>query len=296
MDRAIYTFQCRNCNNYSTLWSKNCPVCDRDGALVPVTEEQPIVIKKKTLADAKPLTGIRISTGIEGFDRVLGRSWRTNQNGIHIPSTVLFAGAAGVGKSTLLMRMAASVKTEKFLYLSTEQTVDEIRDNAERCGLSEADLVRIIAMRITDLSEAVSAMKEHKSKVVVLDSLNELVDPKNDTGDTHANLIRSTTAFKLDAEENKRGILMITHMNKKEEIAGVQRIQHIVSAVMRIEKRGQLRVVHCPDKNRFGSTSEKAYFRMTERGMEEAAAPETREVEAHEENNEKRRFRNHVKD
>ncbi len=240
------------------------------------------------------MPGIRISTGIEGFDRVLGTNWRTKKSGINVPSTVLLAGAAGVGKSTLLMRVASSLETRKFLYLSTEQTLEEIRDNAERCGLTIKDMKRIEAHRISTLEEALKLMRKRDPRVVVLDSLNELVDPRRDTGDVHANLIRTTNSLKLEAEKRNRAIILITHMNKKEEIAGVQRIQHIVSAVMRFEKRGKLRVVHCPDKNRFGSTSEKAYFKMTERGMEDAV--NVAEEEKRDAKLERRRFGSKFRD
>jgi predicted ATP-dependent serine protease len=233
--------------------------------------------------------------GVEGLDRVLGQDWRTKKCGIHVPSTILFAGAAGSGKSTLLLRSAAGCETRKFLYLSTEQTIDEINDNAARVGLDQK-IKDVNAKRIYTLDEALEAMHKYKPHIAVIDSLFEITDPKKDTGDMHANLVRTTTAFKEEAERHRRAIILIAHMNKKEEIAGVQRVQHIVSTVLRVDKRGKLRVVHCPDKNRFGSTSEKAYFKMTESGLEDAASPAAKQEDDRQEKLEKRRFRHHVRE
>ncbi len=254
----------------------NCPECGVFGGLAPPkkqTEAQPK--KRKTLADAPPLAGLRVSTGILGLDRVLGIDWRTKKCGLHIPSSVLFAGAAGCGKSTLLLQMCARLATKRFLYLSSEQTLSEIKDNAERLGLTPSEIAGIEAERVTELSEALERMHEFNPQVVIIDSLNELVDSMNDTPDVQMNMIRTTTALKEEAEKNNRGIFLITHMNKKEEISGVQRIQHIVSAVMHIEMEPKLgksgRILQCPKKNRFGSTSTISRFMMTEHGLEEAS-------------------------
>lgn len=229
--------------------------------------------RKKTLADAPELSSVRVSTGIIGLDNVLGKAWRTGKTGMAIPSTVLLAGAAGCGKSTLLLQMSACVATKRFLYASSEQTLAEIKDNAMRLGLTEQQISGIQAEQTKELSELIKCMHDHNPQVVVVDSLNELVDSKNDTADVQANMIRTTLAIKEEAEKHNRGIFLITHMNKKEEIAGVQRIQHIVSAVMKIEteaKRGKTaRILQCPNKNRFGSTSTIARFVMTEHGLED---------------------------
>lgn len=250
------------------------------GGLIPPRKATEVQAKRrKTLADAPPLDGVRVSTGIAGLDMVLGTDWRTGKRGIYVPSSVLFAGAAGCGKSTLLLQMAARIQTKRFLYLSTEQTLSEIKENAERIGLTKEQIAGIEADRVTELAEAIKIMNESNPQIVVIDSLNEMLDSPGDTGDVQMNMVRITTAFKEHAEKYKRGIILITHMNKKEEIAGVQRIQHIVSAVMKMEKdenRGKMaRSLMCPQKNRFGDTSMIARFSMTKAGLEDVVdAPE----------------------
>lgn len=276
-----YQYRCRECGARSDHWTSGCPACTAFGAMVVADgmEAIPQEKKRKTLADAPALTGLRISTGIDGLDRVLGADWRTGKRGVHVPSTVLFAGAAGCGKSTLLLQMAARINTRRFLYLSSEQILAEIKENAERIGLSEEEIGCIEADRVVELSQAIQRMHDSNPQVVVVDSLNELLDSPNDRGDVQANMIRITTALKEEAERHNRAIFLITHMNKKEEISGVQRIQHIVSAVMKIERdatRGKMaRSLGCPDKNRFGSTDMIARFVMTKGGLEDVVdAPE----------------------
>lgn len=232
------------------------------------------------------MKGVRVSTGIEGLDRVLGHDWRDpEKTGIHVPSVILFAGAAGSGKSTLLLRLAARIKLKSrrpFQYVTSEQTLSEIRENAERLGLSNEEIRRIEAEECVELQDVLKAMKKVNPQVAVVDSLNELVDSKNDTNDTQANMIRYATAFKVEAETNNRAIILITHMNKQHEIAGVQRLQHIVSTVMILSSDARdktKRKIGCPKKNRFGNTADEAWFSMTEHGLIDAAKPEPEEVE-----------------
>lgn len=296
MSRTVAFFRCSECGSHADAWVACCPSCEQSYVLTPVLAgvARPPPPRPRTLGDAPALPDVRVSTGVPGLDRVLGTSWRTGKSGVHVPSTVLFAGAAGAGKSTLLLRVAAAVRTKRFLYASTEQTVAEIRDNAERVGLTPDEIARIPAARIETLEELTGLLAEQDPRVVVLDSFNELVDPRHDTGDVQANLVRHATALKLESEAKDRAFLLITHMNKKEEVAGVQRVQHIVSAVLRLEKRGDTRVVHCPDKNRFGTTDARAYFRMTDRGLADAAAPAAASADADAARREKRRFRDRL--
>lgn len=269
-------FKCGDCSARSDVWMPYCPNCGSErGLLSPAAMASPRGSRGKTLADAPPLGGTRVQTGIDGLDKVLGTDWRTKAKGLRIPSTVLFAAAAGTGKSTMLLKVGAEMKFKsrerKFLYLTSEQTLSEIRENAERCEFTTEQIRRIQAEEVHELQDALKCMRRYNPQVVVMDSLNELIDTPNDTGDVQANLIRMVTEFKKESEQKERGIILITHMNKKEDVAGVQRLQHIVSAVMKLE-RDEIRkrlVLGCPKKNRFGSTAEKAYFLMTPRGLVE---------------------------
>lgn len=237
----------------------------------------PTAPKRATLADSERLNVRRLSTGIASLDRVFGRNWETRESGLAVPSFVLFAGPAGSGKSTLVMRLCASTRARGVLYLSSEQTLPEIRDNAERCGLSEDDMKRIDARWVGSLEDAFDAMHELDPQLVILDSFQE-TRSSSEGRDAAANDIDRATKLKNEMEKHKRTIIAICHLNKQEQLAGVQRIQHICSVVMRLKRlpdpeHADYRMVHCPDKNRFGSTSEKAFFRLTERGMVDAIEP-----------------------
>lgn len=227
----------------------------------------------KTLADVKSIVEKRIDTGIEGMNVVLGTDFKTGKRGINVPSSILFGGRAGCGKTLLLTRMMASIQSSRVLYASSEQTLEEIRTNAERVGLTEDDLARFSAFYSPSWPEIKAEILRRNPEVVVIDSLNELTDEENDVHDKQENLIRYVNEMKQISEQKKRAFIIISHLNKKEEIAGAQRIQHIVSGVMRIEKDGHYRVLYCPGKNRWGASDVKVYFRMTPRGLVDSDAP-----------------------
>lgn len=269
-------YRCISCGSRSDAWKPFCPDCGA-GSLRDIALGAPAkrAAKTGTLESAPPLAGIRISTGVDGLDKVLGSSWRNPDiRGAHAPSVVLFAGSSGSGKSTLLLRLVQSIKLPDkrrgIQYLTSEQTLSELKDNAERLGLTRQDMAKVDAHETKYLRDVIAHMHRKNPHVVIVDSLNELSDPDNDTSDLQANLIRTADAFKRESEKYKRAIILVSHMNKKEEVAGVQRIQHIVSAVMLLTRdpaHEDRRILVCPKKNRFGPTNDKACFLMTKNGL-----------------------------
>lgn len=269
-------YACRACRAFADRWSSHCPACGVRGSItLHDAIEAPRRSRERgsparTLADAAPLHIRRVSTGISGLDRVLGQDWRSGRAGLAVPSQVLFAAAAGTGKTTLLLRLASSIRSSRFLYLTTEQTIEELRDYAERIGIPAAELGNIRAERVETVAQARAAMKNADAEVCVIDSLNELVvDPRRRSRDVQQELIDAANALKAESEKHGRGLFLIAHMNKQEEISGVQRLQHIVSAVMRMDARGEeYRVLRC-SKNRMGNIKDRAFFQMTPRGLVE---------------------------
>lgn len=185
-----------------------------------------------------------------------------------------FAEGLFVHNSTLTMAMAAKIQCRGFLYVSSEQTLQEIRANADRWRIAPDALARIPVFYSRELGDVLAKVRQLDPQVVVMDSLNELVDTPNDSNDAHANLVRHTAAFKAEAEASDRAFVLISHLNKKEELAGVQRVVHLCSAVMYITKSGRRqRQLACPTKNRFGDTAEVAHFDMTSEGLKEREPP-----------------------
>lgn len=226
-----------------------------------------------TLADVEAPVTERVSTGVPGVDTVLG--WNFNAptvRGLKIPSFVLIAGNPGGGKSTLVLMVAARADVQT-LYLTTEQTMDEIRETADRCCLTKKELGRIHAERVRSLSEAILLMRKWRSKIVIIDSINELTDPGPDTGDHRANITRYAIALKDEAEVHRRGILAVAQVKKDLDIFGEKRLEHACTALMRFDMHGDLRSLHCPEKNRAGRTGVKSWFRMTDQGLLECDAP-----------------------
>lgn len=268
------TFRCETCGARDECWRSSCPSCLAEASFVEyLYVPPPLPPKAPTLADAPRMEGRRVSTGMEGVDRVLGKDFRTGVMGLHVPSVVLFGGPPGCGKTTLLTKILAALvdADERALYASSEQPLDEVRENMERMGY-ERYLDRINAWYSTRYDEIIAQIHAHDPTIVIIDSLNELVDPS--ARDVQANLIQMMNGFKEEAFAHKRGIFVISHMNKDNEITGAKRVQHIASTVMMIEKREKYRMISCPTKHRFGSSEEVAWFMMGENGLVESDAPE----------------------
>jgi len=226
-----------------------------------------------TLADVPDQVKLRLKTGDDGLDEVLGAP--PDDVGLFWPSAVIFAGAAGSGKSSLLMKMVFRMEEPRKLYVTSEETLEEIRERAIAFGYA-ADLHKVPVLATRELGEVLEAIREQNPRVVIIDSLNDLVDSENDSP-THDMKNLEDHVYKLvdECANNNRTIVMISHMNKAEEIAGVQKIQHRVHTVMMLEcpKGTKLRKLHCPQKNRKGRTKNEVWYAMTNKGLVRTVAP-----------------------
>lgn len=221
----------------------------------------------------KALPSERISTGIAGLDIVLGEDWRTGKSGVHVPSSVLLAGKSGIGKTTLMLHMSASIKTEKFLYITSDQTVEQIHDIAERIGIPAEKIKHTAIEHTRERYKAIELMRKHDPKVVVIDSVDEIFDSPYFNGDFPANAIRVVTSLIEESRKYNRAIFLIARATKKEDFAWIQKITPALSTVMRLDLdkpndlRPYARILACPDKNRFGDNSKVTKFDMTSNGL-----------------------------
>lgn len=230
-----------------------------------------------TLGDAQELEGRRIDTGIHGLNRVLGTNRSDDRTGLHVPSTVMLGGGQGSGKTTLILKMLAHIKNA--LLLSSEQRLSEIKSSLVGVGLGWA-AERIQAYSLLDddcsIQVALETIKKVNPRVLVIDSINELRDPTaRKNSDPLALRVRIIRQLKEDSEKNDRATIMTAHFTKTDEIAGRREQLHVVSTVMlltRIDHR--LRLLCCPEKNRFGDIAERAYFEMSRKGLFEVSPPE----------------------
>jgi len=238
----------------------------------------------QTLDDAAELSGKRIDTGLPGLNRVFGKKRHgPGPYGLHVPSSVVFGGAQGCGKTTLLMMMLALMREPQKVLITTEQTLSEVKSNLVDLGLGDY-AGEIPAYSLLDegntLQAAIAILQKVNPRVVVFDSVTELRDPTSTIRDRFGQMVAMIKHFKADAEQHNRAIVMTAHLTKGNTVAGKREQLHAVSTVMMFERhkhRSQLRVLHCPEKNRFGSTEEKAYFEMGPQGLVEVPPPEETE-------------------
>ncbi len=252
------------------------------------------------------MEGARIDTGIPGMNRVLGAGRMTpDVYGLHCPGFYLFGGGPGAGKTTLLLHMASTIVLPKakpdgedgILYISSEQPPEEINANARGLGLLEK-LRHLRVWYSRDINDIMIRVKKMNPKVIVYDSLNKLEDPVRDTGERHKNKVAIAKTILDDAFKNDRGVIAISHLNKEDDFAGFRELQHDVGAAMLLtrvgletgdkvndakrKRKSSMRMLQCPEKNRYGDIEERAFFRMGKRTFEEVPDPDGKDGEVEE--------------
>lgn len=209
----------------------------------------------------------RIAVPIEEFSRVLG-------GGLVPGSLVLLGGEPGIGKSTLVLELAAKLAAESgpVLYVSGEESTRQIKLRAERLGLSAADLYLLTE---TDLSEIISRAQAVNPTLLVIDSIQTTHDPElNSSPGLVAQVRQCALELQKLAKVSGLSILMIGHVTKDGNIAGPRVLEHIVDAVLYLEGDPfqQYRLLRGV-KNRFGATSEVGVFEMRGSGLTQVPNP-----------------------
>ncbi len=267
-------FTCQKCGFNSTKWLGQCPDC---GAWNSLTEEV-IAEESKKSKSAKsftefssPITPLkeaslkdyeRIQTGIAEFDRLLG-------GGLVKGQLVLLAGAPGIGKSTLMMQTAAKLaKNQKVLYVSGEESVEQIALRARRLGCA-SDNIFLVSQ--TNVQQILEAVKEVKPQVLIVDSVQTIYHPEFSSTSGSLSQVRESAGEILRLTK-PLGIItfLLGHITKEGSLAGPKVLEHMVDSVLyfETEKDNVLRILRA-HKNRFGSTSEIALFKMTQTGLED---------------------------
>jgi len=300
-------FRCVECT-YTGPYSRRCPECNRAGTVIlnvpkpkepatitpvirlapaaprPVVSARPSVSKgRKTLADVEDPGGFRIDTGVEGLNRVLGTSRSgpdKGKSGLHVPSAILLGGPKGCGKTTLLLTMLSMIKDATVLLLSTEQRLSEIKASLVGIGLEEY-ASKINACSLLDDVRSVSRADEEiqavNPRVVVIDSVSDLNLGAERAKDRMHEQVQIVRHYKEHAERYQRVVLMTIHLTKAGKISGSEHQAHEVQVVMMLTRHNDsktVRLLECPDKNRFGDVSEQAFFEMSSEGLQEIERPE----------------------
>lgn len=302
MAKSLTSFICQQCSASFPKWLGQCPQCSSWGSLVETILEKArpsgslrassnIKVTPIRLPDIAKETIARIHTGIGEFDRVLG-------GGIVPGMVVLIAGEPGIGKSTLLLELAAKLSNgigsrvqglEKnngeadsklspkpyplnpgVLYVAGEESPGQIKVRADRLGLSNAN---IAFLAITDVDAIIAGIEQIKPKFVIVDSIQTLSTTDLTSSSGSVGQVRECSD-RLTSLAKRLHIPMfiIGHVTREGSIAGPKVLEHIVDTVLVLEGdyNHNFRILRA-EKNRFGSTDEIGVFSMEEEGLKEVA-------------------------
>jgi len=273
--RGKTVFVCQQCGYKSPKWVGRCPECGEWNTMVETVEARearPLVsllptTKPEPLPEISPGGFDRIPVPMEEFNRVLG-------GGIVPGSVVLIGGDPGIGKSTLLLQVAALVAEGRgnVVYVSGEETAHQIKLRANRLGIQ--------GRRLYTLSETdIAAMLEHvdgmEPGLLIIDSIQTTSVPDEEGAPGSITQVRESAQRLMGwAKASGVPVFITGHVTKEGSIAGPRLLEHIVDVVLYLEGEqfSAYRLLRCV-KNRFGSTNEVGVFEMKEKGLAEVANP-----------------------
>ena len=277
MARREANFICQNCGAAYGRWQGKCEACGEWNTISEESAARPQVPgrapRKGRLFALEPLAGAgrdapRLASGLAEFDRVTG-------GGFVRGSVLLLGGDPGIGKSTLLIQVAAALARggHRAAYISGEEAVAQVRLRAERLGLADAQ-VELAAE--TSVEDIVATLSEHATpRLVIIDSIQTMwTDMVEAAPGTVTQVRASAQALIRFAKRSGAAVILVGHVTKDGQIAGPRVVEHMVDAVLSFEGEGsqQFRILRAV-KNRFGPTDEIGVFEMTGGGLREIANP-----------------------
>jgi DNA repair protein RadA/Sms len=266
-------FICQNCGFNSPKWLGRCPSCGEWNSMIEEMAEEikadysfppsdPVLYKEVKGAKKK-----RAETGIQELDRVLG-------GGVVLGSLVLIGGEPGIGKSTLLLQVSRdySLKGEKVLYVSGEESLEQIKMRGERLGISDGDLYLLAE---TNLERIISQAEKLSPQIFVMDSVQTIYSSQLTSSPGTISQVREVTnqVFRF-AKKRQISSFLIGHITKEGSLAGPKSLEHMVDVVLYFEgERDHSHRVLRALKNRFGPISELAIFEMGAQGLQAISNP-----------------------
>ncbi len=275
MAKTRTVFSCTECGGQSPKWQGQCPHCGAWNTLVE-TIAAPAATRFQTVAGkaspVRPLATIeakgspRFPTGVEEFDRVLG-------GGLVPGGVILLGGDPGIGKSTLLLQAMAAIGAAKSaLYVTGEESAEQVALRAQRLGLVNAPVSLLAEVQ---LEAIIATIGSTSPEVVVIDSIQTAYTEALTSAPGSVAQVRECAA-QLTRLAKQRGIVVIFvgHVTKEGAIAGPRVLEHIVDTVLYFEgdPHSSFRLVRAI-KNRYGAANELGVFAMTERGLKGVANP-----------------------
>lgn len=274
MPKSKTQFICQSCGARHSKWSGRCDNCGAWNSLVEevIADSGKSAVAKAgqsgTVLKPQSMTSItaservaRLSTGINDLDAVLG-------GGIVPGGVALIAGQPGMGKSTLLLQVAAmAAKQTDILYVSGEESAEQVRLRAKRLGADTHDSLQFVAS--TSANDIGATIRDGKFGLVIIDSIQTLsLEEITSAPGSVSQITNSSNVVIRAAKESGSAVILVGHVTKEGSIAGPKVLEHLVDVVLQFEgdRYGGFKVVRA-SKNRYGSTSEAAIFEMDERGL-----------------------------
>lgn len=270
-------FVCRECGAESPKWLGRCNQCGQWNSYV---EEHIVVAKPNSGASTPSVASIRpmplndiIVTDIQRASTANGELDRVLGGGIVPGALILIGGEPGIGKSTLVLQMALSLPGRRVLYVSGEESAQQIKLRAERIRTTNADNCLVVSD--TSIDRLKAHIDNSRPDIVVIDSIQTMETERVDSLPGSISQIRECTAIIMRmAKENNLPVVLIGHINKEGQLAGPKILEHMVDVVLQFEgDRNHLYRILRSIKNRFGSTNEIGIFEMQGDGLREVTNP-----------------------
>ena len=275
MSKVKTVFSCQGCGAGSPKWIGKCPSCGEWNTYVEEIisaprkvaalyvepgNNRPILLDEVSNANQE-----RIDVGIGEFNRVLG-------GGLVPGSVVLIGGEPGIGKSTLVLQFSLSLKGKKILYVSGEESLQQIKLRAVRLKMKSSNC---LFFSETSLELLLANAEKEKPDILVVDSIQTISTGIIESSPGSVVQVREcATAILKYAKINHVAVLLIGHINKEGSLAGPKVLEHIVDTVIQFEgdTQNMYRILRAT-KNRYGSTSELGIFEMRQSGLLEITNP-----------------------
>jgi DNA repair protein RadA/Sms len=285
MPKLRIKFVCQQCGGEQSKWVGKCPDCGAWNSMEEVAEvpQSPAQQRRSGLSgnaniaqgthiplilpEIKPLAHQRISVGYPEMDRVLG-------GGLVAGSLTLIGGEPGIGKSTLLLQVSGAIAKNvgPVLYVSGEESIEQVKMRAERLDISGERLYLLAAIELDVIVEALNRLKP---SLVVVDSIQTVLASHLTSAPGSISQVRECTLHLMQlAKSTHTPIFIIGHVTKEGTVAGPKALEHIADAVLYLEgERYHTYRLLRGVKNRFGATHEVGVFEMHGEGLLEVANP-----------------------